>query len=206
MSRYLRFLLCCALGAAATAKADIYVRESAEIVELSDAPADGYSLLLATDATPGKTTARMPDASASVIRRREQYTPLIAAVAREQGVEAALLHAVVTVESGYNPQAVSRKGAVGLMQLMPATAMRYGVASPGNPTDNLNGGARLLKDLIARYRGDLALVLAAYNAGEGAVDHAGNRVPRFAETRNYVPAVLSRYHALRLAAGLVRTD
>ena len=122
---------------------------------------------------------------------------MIDRVAREQHVDAALLHAVITVESAYNPHAKSRKGAVGLMQLMPGTAQRYGVTNIWSPADNLRGGARYLKDLLVLFKDDKKLALAAYNAGENAVINYGNAIPPYAETRNYVPRVLGQYERYR---------
>jgi soluble lytic murein transglycosylase-like protein len=117
----------------------------------------------------------------------------IAAVARKQGVHRALLQSVVATESSGNPYAISPKGAIGLMQLMPSTARLYGVKDPINPHANLRGGARLLRYLINKYHGNLRLALAAYNAGEGNVQKYGNHVPPFHETQSYVATVLSRY-------------
>lgn len=128
---------------------------------------------------------------------RRQFAALVAAIALENGLDAALLHAVITVESAYNPNARSPKGAAGLMQLMPDTAARYAVKDIWNPRDNLRGGARYLRDLLALFGNDLALALAAYNAGEGAVIGAGKRVPAFAETLDYVPRVLAHYEHYR---------
>jgi soluble lytic murein transglycosylase-like protein len=127
---------------------------------------------------------------------RKHYTPLVSAVARELELDPALLHAVITVESGYNPRARSPKGAIGLMQLMPDTARRYDVADIWDPRDNLRGGARYLRDLLALFNNNLSLALAAYNAGEGAVAQHGNKIPPFAETLSYVPRVLQQYHLL----------
>jgi hypothetical protein len=131
---------------------------------------------------------------------RKQYTPLITAVAREHKLEAALLHALITVESGYNPNARSPKGAIGLMQLMPETAKRYAVTDIWDPEENLRGGARYLRDLLAMFNDNLSLALAAYNAGEGAVVQYGNKIPPYPETLNYVPRVLQQYHLLSAAA------
>ena len=105
----------------------------------------------------------------------------------------ALLHAVITIESAYDPNAISRAGAVGLMQLMPATAKRYGVTNRRNPSANLSGGTRYLKDLLLRFDSNLELALAGYNAGENAVEKFGNKVPPFEETQNYVRKVLTLY-------------
>ena len=127
---------------------------------------------------------------------RKLYTPLILAVAKEHQLDPALLHAVITVESGYNAKARSPKGAVGLMQLMPDTAKRYDVANIWDPRDNIRGGARYLRDLLAQFNNNLALALAAYNAGEGAVTQYGNKIPPFAETLAYVPRVLQQYRLM----------
>lgn len=131
---------------------------------------------------------------------RKQYGPLVMAVAREYKLDVALLHAVITVESGYNPKAQSSKGAIGLMQLMPETARRYAVKNIWDPRDNLNGGAQYLRDLLVIFNNNLSLALAAYNAGEAAVVQAGNQIPPFAETRSYVPRVLAHYASYRSLA------
>jgi soluble lytic murein transglycosylase-like protein len=117
---------------------------------------------------------------------------IVMQVAQEIDVSPQLLHAVISVESAYDPRAVSPKGAKGLMQLMPATAQRFGVRDPFDPHENVRGGARYLKALLAQFDGDLQLTLAAYNAGENAVVRHGNRVPPFAETQKYVPKVIAR--------------
>jgi soluble lytic murein transglycosylase-like protein len=122
--------------------------------------------------------------------RRSRYASLIETVARQFKLDEELLHAVVRAESAYNPKAVSSAGAIGLMQLMPATAERYGVNDIWNPTQNLRGGARYLRDLLEQFDDDLMLALAAYNAGEGAVMRYGNRIPPYPETRNYVFKVI----------------
>jgi soluble lytic murein transglycosylase-like protein len=124
---------------------------------------------------------------------RARYASLIAETARRHRLSPALLHAVITVESGYNPSARSRKGASGLMQLMPSTARRYAVTDIWDPRQNLAGGARYLSDLLGMFNNDLGLALAAYNAGEGAVIQHGNRIPPYPETRQYVPKVLQHY-------------
>ncbi|MCM2256601.1 MAG: lytic transglycosylase domain-containing protein [Vicinamibacteria bacterium] len=119
-------------------------------------------------------------------------------VARRHGLDPALVLAVMGVESAFRPDAVSHKGAQGLMQLMPGTAKELGVADPLDPAQNVDGGARYLRDLLARYEGDVEMALAAYNAGPGAVARHGG-IPPYRETRDYVRKVLERYK--REAAG-----
>ena len=127
---------------------------------------------------------------------RKRYGPIVDRVAQVHRLDAALVHAVVQVESAYDPSAVSRKGAVGLMQLMPATARRYGVSDPRDPARNLDGGVRYLRDLILRFN-NVVLALAAYNAGENAVERYGNRIPPYPETRRYVSKVLQAWKTRR---------
>lgn len=128
--------------------------------------------------------------AAEVPGRSETLAGLIRAVAHEQDLPSRLLHAVVAVESGFDARAVSPKGAMGLMQLMPNTARRFRVNDPFDPRQNLEGGATYLKWLLGRFGGDVQLALAAYNAGENAVVRAGYRIPPYDETRAYVPRVL----------------
>ena len=124
---------------------------------------------------------------------KARFDGLVSQTASAVGVDSALLHAVISVESRYDPAARSRKGASGLMQLMPATAKRYGVADAFDPAQNLQGGAMYLRDLLRQYDSDVELALAAYNAGEGAVAKHGNRIPPYVETADYVPRVLAYY-------------
>ena len=125
----------------------------------------------------------------------EKLIPIIANAARANGLDAKLVHAVIRAESGYNENAISSKGAVGLMQLIPATAQRYGVINSYDPTQNISGGTRYLRDLLKMFNGNIELALAGYNAGENAVIRAGNRVPPYPETMAYVPKVLSFYRS-----------
>ena len=126
------------------------------------------------------------------------YAALIQTAALAAALDPALVHAVIHVESGYNPAARSPKGAIGLMQVMPDTAMRYGVRDPArSPEANLRAGTLYLKDLMHQFDNRLDLVLAAYNAGENAVLRHGQRIPPYPETRSYVPAVLSKYQEWR---------
>ncbi len=124
---------------------------------------------------------------------QSRYKILIGKIAKRYQLDPALLHAVIHAESSYNPAARSPKGAVGLMQLMPATAKRYGVKNRWNATENLHGGAKYLKFLMKKFQQNLKLVLAAYNAGENAVIRYGNKIPPYKETRRYVKKVLVFY-------------
>lgn len=122
---------------------------------------------------------------------KNKYTDLIAKAADRHQVDAKLLHAVIQAESAYNATAVSSAGAMGLMQLMPDTARRYGVTDRGNPDQNIDGGTRYLKHLLQLFDSNLNLAVAAYNAGENAVIKYNNTIPPYPETRNYVKEVLS---------------
>ena len=140
--------------------------------------------------------AWQPKGNANLEANRKRFSSLIAQIAKRYRVESALVHAIITAESAYDPDAVSRAGAVGLMQLMPATARRYGVADRRDPLENVLGGVRYLKELIARFN-DVPLALAAYNAGEAAVIKYGNDIPPYPETQNYVRTVLGYYRRYR---------
>lgn len=195
-----------ALLVAFPARADLYgYVDERGVAHLSNVPLDQRYFLFKRDrrdtALPG-TNSVIINVPAAAPRRttrinpaqRKQFAPIVAAVAQQYKLSPALLHAVITVESGYNPKALSPKGASGLMQLMPATAQRYEVTDIWDPKQNVDGGARYLRDLLALFNNDLGLALAAYNAGEGAVIQHGNRIPPYPETRSYVPKVLQHYH------------
>ncbi|MGH2461094.1 MAG: lytic transglycosylase domain-containing protein [Chloroflexota bacterium] len=149
--------------------------------------------------SPGATAGAVPaPASAAPAIGPPPAAPdalrgLIATAARQEKIPPALLSAVVEVESGFQPHAVSRAGARGLTQLMPGTARSLGVTDSFDPWQNLVGGARFLHGLLDRYPGNLSLAVAAYNAGPGAVDAAGGQIPPYAETQKYVRLVLAAY-------------
>lgn len=124
------------------------------------------------------------------VGQADRYAPLVEEAAQTYRVDAALLHAVISAESGYNPAAVSRKGAAGLMQLMPETARRYGVENSFDPAQNIRGGAQYLGYLLQLFGNNTELALAAYNAGENAVIRHGYSIPPYRETLGYVPKVL----------------
>ena len=127
------------------------------------------------------------------------YAEMIRRAAQRHGLDPILLTAVAEIESGFDPRAVSHKGATGLLQLMPETARRFGVVNSFDPGQNVEGGARYLRWLLAHFSGDEQLALAGYNAGEGAVDRYQG-IPPFPETERYVVQVLGRVETLRAAA------
>jgi soluble lytic murein transglycosylase-like protein len=181
----------------AVAHADIYAFADARgTVHYSNVPADPrYRLMVRA---PRSEAGRRPDlkAAAAWLARAADFDAAIEQAARESTVHPALVRAVIVVESGFNPRAISRKGALGLMQLMPATARRYGAFNALDPEQNIRAGTRYLADLLERFDSNVELALAAYNAGEDAVQRYGGRVPPFRETRAYVPSVLQVYRAL----------
>ncbi|WP_242482444.1 lytic transglycosylase domain-containing protein [Thiocystis violacea] len=146
----------------------------------------------------GRVIASQPaPMSKSVTERRANYEHLVSANARRYRLSPGLLHAVIRAESAYNHRAVSHAGAQGLMQLMPATARRYGVNDSFDPAQNIRGGAAYLRDLLDMFDQDVKLAVAGYNAGEGAVLKYGRSVPPYAETQSYVRKVLQYYGAER---------
>lgn len=137
--------------------------------------------------------------SGSMSERRARYRHLIEANASRYGLSPALLHAVIRTESAYKANALSHAGACGLMQLMPATATRFGVGDIWSPAENIRGGSAYLRFLLDLFDGDLRLALAGYNAGENAVKKFGNQIPPYRETQDYVRKVLRHLAAERLA-------
>ena len=185
---------------AGIAHADIYRYVDADgTVHFTNVPQDSrFKIYLKEKRKPDPVT----DTLASEIRYydekdRARYAKPIQDAAKATRLEPALIHAVISAESGYNPFARSRKGAAGLMQLMPETAKRYGVKNRLDPAQNISGGARYLRDLMQMFNNDLQLVVAAYNAGENAVVRAGNRIPPYQETMTYVPRVMTYYRKYR---------
>jgi soluble lytic murein transglycosylase-like protein len=202
-----RYLVCLVFGLLLCQPgwADIFVFTDADgAVSLSNVPTDDrYTVLIAAQkqeiaAVPVDNVPK----SGSVLPRKASFDQIVEEVSRTYGLESALLHAVISVESHYNPKAVSKKGAIGLMQLMPGTAKRYGVVDAFDPLQNLNGGAHYLRDLLNLFNSDVSLALAAFNAGEHAVAKYGNRLPPYRETVRYVPQVLDFYQRYRADAGL----
>ncbi len=185
--------LCIVLAAVSRpADAQIYswVDGSGSLV-ISNVPQGANLGIAAADAPPDRAagpTERRTVRLADSVRSRS-FDDLIDEHASRQGVRKDLVKAVIQVESAFNPRAVSNKGAVGLMQLMPGTARQLGVQNPFDPSENVRGGVAYLRQLLDRYDGDERLALAAYNAGPGAVDSHGHTVPPYRETRDYVSKV-----------------
>jgi soluble lytic murein transglycosylase-like protein len=176
-------------------RADVYEFTDAQgVAHFSNVPADGrYRLLIASPAGPeGAHRAAKPD----WLAKSASYDSVIETAAFANTVNPALVRAMIVVESGFNPRAVSKRGAIGLMQLRPETARRYGVSDIYDPGQNIRAGTRYLSDLMTLYDSHTELALAAYNAGEAAVARYGGQIPPFKETREYVPSVLKVYRAL----------
>ncbi len=197
------------------AAADIYAyRDARGVVHITNVPNDPrFARVMATPRYVPPKPRPMPlpvavpvaaSAAASPLLRgrgafeanRLRYGDAIAGTARVHGLDPALLHAVIHAESAFDPLAVSPAGAMGLMQLMPATAARFGVVNAFDPRANLDGGARYLRVLLDQF-GQLPLALAAYNAGENTVIRSGYAIPAIAETQTYVSRVLDFYARYR---------
>jgi soluble lytic murein transglycosylase-like protein len=183
--------------APAIACADVYSYvDNNGVAHYSNVPSDTrYQLLIASD----EPAAKPPLTKHSIdwLARSSLYDAMIRGAARSATLQPALVSAVIVVESGFNPRAVSKKGAIGLMQLRPETARRYGVTDIYDPEQNVRAGAHYLSDLIVRFGSNIELALAAYNAGEEAVERYGRRIPPFAETQTYVPNVMRVYQKLK---------
>src|SRR6202048_3032661 len=182
-------------GAAAAAHSRIYTYVDADGQRhYTDVPDNNRYRLLGL--LPQERTASGDRYDSALLAKASRYDSIIEKAAISAAVEPNLLRAVIVVESGFNSRAVSKRGAVGLMQLMPATASRFGVSNPYDPKQNVHAGARYLKFLMNRFGQNVRLALAAYNAGEDAVERNGGQVPPFTETMAYVPKVLKIYRML----------
>jgi len=174
----------------APASADIYRYEDPDgTLHFTDAPTDKRFKVFMRDIKKDRklrTAFKLP----GFARNPAEFEPIISSCSREFGVDSSLVKAVIHAESGYNPSAVSPKGAQGLMQLMPKTAQGLKVADSLNPSDNIRGGVRYLRFLLDTFKGDESLALAAYNSGLGSVAKYGG-IPPYRETQTYVAKVLS---------------
>ena len=190
-------LLVTVCAAPGLALADVYSFTDANgVAHFSNVPSDSRFQLLITSSPTDAVAAAPKGKSIDWLARSAQYDGVISVAAKAATIQAALVRAVIVVESGFNPRAVSKKGAIGLMQLQPATAKRYGVKNIYDPEQNVRAGAHYLSDLLTRFDSNLELALAAYNAGEEAVERYGRHVPPYRETLAYVPSVLKVYQRL----------
>jgi soluble lytic murein transglycosylase len=165
------------------AAADIYrFIDRNGVMHFTNAPTSGKYKFYLREPRPARPRPGMPD----------RYDPIIADAARRHGIPTALIKAVIKAESDFDPQAVSRRGALGLMQIMPANLDVLEVADPFNPQENIMGGVRYLREMLERFDQDLQLALAAYNAGPGVVEQY-RAIPPFPETREYIQRVLRFY-------------
>jgi hypothetical protein len=198
-----RVLLVCVFAAATPASAEIALLSSGTTLKLEGHRVEEEMVVLLLrgggeiGVPPSAVRGFVPDEVIEELKGEEgDLRALAVAAARRHGLDPELVVAVVGVESAFRPEAVSPKGAQGLMQLMPATAASLGVEDAFDPEENLDGGVRHLGTLLSLYGGDLERALAAYNAGEGAVERHGG-VPPYRETREYVKRVLERYEGAK---------
>jgi soluble lytic murein transglycosylase-like protein len=192
-----------ALGLAQPALADIFTfKDDNGVIHFTNIPSSDkrYKLLRHEGGNPAPVMEARPSSWLPSEVLIQYYSPMVERASLAHGVDKALVHAVISAESGYNPYAISRAGAIGIMQLMPDTAKRYSVKNVMDPAENINGGVRYLRDLLMIFKGNVSLAVAAYNAGENAVIRAGNRIPQFAETQVYVPRVLGFYRRFQAKA------
>jgi soluble lytic murein transglycosylase-like protein len=176
---------------AVPSQAEIYAwRDEQGRLVLSESPAP-TGVQAQTFAVHGNEQYRTTAADVSLATLETRLEDVVATHARRHDLSPDLVRAVIRVESGWNPRAVSAKGALGLMQLMPATAAEYGVADPFDPEQNIRAGVAYLRKLIDRFDGRTELALAAYNAGPGAVEKYGRTIPPYRETQSYVRRIVS---------------
>lgn len=176
-------------------RADIYYYvDAGGSTHFSNVPADDhYRLLLAAPRSANHSNSAT---AVTWLTRASSFDHLIEDAAHAHAVQSALVRALIVVESGFNPRALSKRGAMGLMQLLPDTARRYGVRDIYDPAQNIRAGVRYLSDLMTLYDSNTELALAAYNAGEAAVARYGGHIPPYRETQEYVPNVLRVYRLL----------
>lgn len=181
-----------AIAAPSIAMADIYIHpdsrsDDSSVIHLSDMPLEGFEVLIASE--PPNTKPQTPPQSLQAHKGTAILNDAVTTASKQTGLQPSLLHAVIATESGYDANAISSRGARGLMQLMPSTARALQVADPHEPVSNILGGARYLRELLDQF-GTVELALAAYNAGPATVIKYGNRIPPYRETQQYVRKVL----------------
>lgn len=179
-------------------KADVYVglSQTDEITIANTVMDQNYTFMIEEPAFQNAATTIANNDKYRIYSSHNSFLPFnheVILAANETEIEPALIHAVIAVESQHNPHALSKKGAYGLMQLMPETSRRFNVLDKNNPKQNILAGAKYLRELLHLFNGDLKLTLAAYNAGPTAVQRYGGRIPPFRETMDYVPKVLKFY-------------
>lgn len=185
----------------ALADDNVYLAKDALLPSFSNqAYDDSYALYLRGQ---GTTSRPRTNIKSSIDERRAVVAPVVREVAEQYGMDPALIFAVMEVESGFNQKAISPKGAIGAMQLLPKTAESYNVKNPYDLRQNLDGGTRYLKDLLRMHNGNLSLALAAYNAGKANVAKHHQRIPPFNETMLYVPSVLAKMGEYQYLNGML---
>lgn len=188
------FILLC-VCAPYFAWADVYVDLShADEISIGNTEPDKYYAIKIEDPVAAQALV-LPESNnqKNTVTSQLPYHQEVLLAANETAIEPALIHAVIAAESKHNARAKSNKGALGLMQLMPATARRFHVKDSNDPKQNILAGSKYLRELLNLYQGDLKLTLAAYNAGPGAVQKYSNQIPPYKETLRYVPKVLKYY-------------
>jgi soluble lytic murein transglycosylase-like protein len=181
----------------ATAEIYKYIDPQGRIYYTDQKKDTSYHLLAKLHFENDRVKHRPSYGMAQLRANRKKFSPLITAAAARYNLEEALIHAVIYVESSYDPLAKSTSDCIGLMQLKPSTARRYGVDDAWPPKDNIRAGSLYLSDLIHLFDGDLRLALAGYNAGENAVLRNNRQIPNYPETRRYVKKVMSHYQKIK---------
>ena len=197
MSSLVAVLITACLGIA-NAEADIFVfTDETGTQHFSDVPDDSRYTLFMHSEVPRLMAVEPQRNQIFSNKKRETYSPEIKRAALSYKLDEALLHAVISAESGYNSRSISNKGAMGLMQLMPDTSRRFRVTNSFDPAQNIYAGAQYLSKLLVHFDNNLPLALAAYNAGENNVRKYGDQIPPFPETRAYVIKVINNYQKFK---------
>lgn len=201
----LLYIFMCLFALSNEARSDIYMyTDEAGTKSFSNVPTDErYVLTLRTEKVYAQDNTVPQEGKSGMGIQHQKFSNQIRRAATDYHLDASLLHAVIATESGFNVNAVSKKGAMGLMQLMPETAQRFGAINPFDPEQNIRAGAQYLNTLIFRFNNDLHLALAAYNSGEANVVKYGRRIPPFPETEVYVPKVMGLYRKYSVKSGNV---